>query len=433
MDIIELIARKRDGGTYTIAEISRLVQLICDARTPDYQISALLMAIYLQGMNEGEVSYLARAMAETGETISFPSDEGLVVDKHSTGGVGDKTTLVLMPLIAATGLKVAKLSGRGLGHTGGTLDKLSVFEGYRYDLSRKEIIRAVHDTGIVLSGQTERLVPADRRMYALRDSTATVDSLPLIASSIMSKKIAGGAKAILLDVKVGNGAIFEDAGKARELARSLVSIGQHLQIPTRAVLTDMSAPLGYAVGNALEVGEAIETLRGEGPARFRELCIQLGIRLLMMTGRTPSEQAAEDLLNRTLDSGEALEKFRSIIENQGGKSHYLDYPEDLPRAAFQKTLTAPESGFIVSIHARKIGMASMYSGAGRASKDQEVDLGAGIFLHQERGNLVAKGDPLLTIYASSPEKMDQVVQIASSAITISDEAPEPTPLILGEI
>lgn len=433
MSIIELIVKKRDGGTYTEAEIYRLVQLICDARTPDYQISALLMAIYLRGMNEWEVSYLTRAMAETGETISFPSAEGLVVDKHSTGGVGDKTTLVLMPLIAATGLKVAKLSGRGLGHTGGTLDKLSVFEGYQYDLSREEIIRAVHQNGIVLSGQTGRLVPADQRMYALRDSTGTVDSLPLIASSIMSKKIAGGAKAILLDVKVGNGAIFEDSGKARELASSLVSVGQHLQIPIRAVLTDMSAPLGYAVGNALEVGEAIETLRGEGPVRFRELCIQLGIRLMMMTGRTPSKQAAEDLLNKTLDSGEALEKLRSIIENQGGNSRYLDHPEDLPRAAFQKTLTSPESGFIVSIHARKIGMASMYSGAGRTSKEQKVDLGAGIYLHQDRGNPVSKGDPLLTIYAASPEKMDQALQIASSAITIADEAPKPTPLILGEI
>ena len=433
MKFIEMIALKRDGGALDQTGINRMVQFICDENIPDFQISALLMAIYLRGMSEDEIAWLTLAMAKSGETIDLSHIGGIVVDKHSTGGVGDKTSLVLMPMIAAAGLRTAKISGKGLGHTGGTLDKLSVFEGFRYNLSREEIVRAVMEKGIVLTGSTDHLVPADKRMYALRDLTATVDSLPLIASSIMSKKIAAGAGAILLDVKVGNGAIIEDLDRARKLALALVSIGNHLQVPTKAVLTDMSTPLGKAIGNALEVREAIETLKGQGHAKLRNLCLKLGARLLLLAGKSATLESAENELIKILDSGKALEQFRILIENQGGSSRYLDYPEELPVAAYQKTLVAAESGYISAIHAKKIGIASMYSGAGRISKDQNLDLGAGIYLHKERGDQVAKGEALMTVYATDVSKLEQAFRLAATAIGFTNQMVADLPLLIEEI
>ncbi len=433
MKLIEMIAHKRDGGAFGQTEINRMVQFICDENIPDFQISSLLMAIYLRGMSEDEIAWLTLAMAKSGETIDLSHIGGIVVDKHSTGGVGDKTSLVLMPMVAAAGLRIAKISGKGLGHTGGTLDKLSVFEGFRYNLSRQEIIRAVEEKGIVLTGPTEQLVPADKRMYALRDLTATVDSLPLIASSIMSKKIAAGAGAILLDVKVGSGAIIEDLDRARKLALALVSIGKHLQVPTKAVLTDMSTPLGKAVGNALEVREAIETLQGQGHKKLRNLCLQLGARLLLLAGKSATLESAENELIKILDSGKALDQFRVLIENQGGSGRYLDYPDELPVAAYQKVIVAADTGYISGLHAKKIGIASMHSGAGRISKDQKLDLGTGIYLHKERGDQVVKGEVLMTVYATDVSKLEQACRLAATAIELADCPVPELPVIMEEI
>ncbi|MBK8506704.1 MAG: thymidine phosphorylase [Saprospiraceae bacterium] len=433
MSIIELIVKKRDGGAFSTSEIHQLIAFICDPSIPDFQISAILMAIYLKGMNEREVVDLTLAMAHSGDSLDFGTIEGIVVDKHSTGGVGDKTSLVLMPLVAAAGLKVAKISGRGLGHTGGTLDKLSVFEGFRYDLTKDEIITGVQSRGIVLTGQTDHMVPADMRMYALRDLTATVDALPLIASSIMSKKIAAGAQAILLDVKVGSGAIFSNIDRARQLARIMVSIGRSLDIPTKAILTDMNAPLGRAVGNALEVKEAIETLQGGGNRQLKDLCLYLGSKLLVLSGKISSSQDATNQLDMLIKSGKALNQLKVMVEGQGGKSEYINHPEKILLSPLQLTLKASQSGYIQSIHAQKIGRGSMYSGAGRVHKDDKLDLGAGILLHKDSGDFVHVGEALLTIYASHQVKLENAMDAVRDAFAINTTEPELEPLIKEEL
>ncbi|NND34164.1 MAG: thymidine phosphorylase [Saprospiraceae bacterium] len=433
MSIIDLIRVKRDGRVWDKHSISELIRYVCDPETPDYQIAAILMAIYLRGMNDREITDLTSEMAASGKKINLSNLKTPVLDKHSTGGVGDKTSLVLMPMVAACGVKTAKLSGRGLGHTGGTLDKLSVFPGFRSDLEHSEILDAVEKSGLVISGQTEGLVPADKRMYALRDLTATVDSIPLIVSSIMSKKIATGASALLLDVKVGTGSIFADRERSKLLAKKLVQVGKSLKLNTRAVLTDMSAPLGYAVGNALEVKEAIYTMQGRGPTQLRELCLELGSRMVVMSGLISDLEVAREQLAKSLESGRALEYFKRMIENQGGDPYLADHPEEVPVSSLQSEVHAKKEGFISCIDARSIGIASMLSGAGRITKDQRIDLGAGILLHKKVGDRVNINELILTIYSSKQIALDQAKKVAGEAVTISSTKPDVAPLIIDEV
>ncbi|MCL4117712.1 UNVERIFIED_CONTAM: hypothetical protein GTU68_002338 [Idotea baltica] len=431
--MIDLIAKKRDGQEWTGREIKTIVRHICNPSVPDFQVSALLMAIYLKGLSKQELAQLTRSMAEEGSMFDLGGLGDQVVDKHSTGGVGDKTTLVLLPLLMSVGVKTLKLSGKGLGHTGGTLDKLQVFNGFRFDLSKEEIMNAMSEIGCVLSGQTEEIVPADRRMYALRDLTATVDSLPLIASSIMSKKIASGAHCILLDVKVGNGAIYEDLDKARLLAQTMVEIGTTLQVKTKAILTNMSEPLGMAVGNSLEVREAIETLQGNGSNTLRELSVELAATLMIMSGKEREIGAARRILKSAMSSGQALDQLKKLISGQGGDTNYIERPETIPVARHQRLVLAPTTGFISEIKAKSIGIASMKTGAGRSAKDADIDLGAGILLAKKCGDYVGMGDPLFTLFATDPKLLDLAEPIATGAFAFSKEAPVSIPIILEEI
>ena len=431
--MLKLIESKRDGREWSAQDIAKLIKLVCNHQTADFQIAAVLMAIYLNGMSDREITDLTAEMVHSGQRIDLSHLTVPVLDKHSTGGVGDKTSLILLPMIAACGLKTVKLSGKGLGHTGGTLDKLSTFPGFRTDLEVSEIIHAVETTGFVISGQTEALVPADKRLYALRDLTATVDSLPLIASSIMSKKISTGASGILLDVKTGNGAVFSDIGRARSLAKKMVQIGTALNVETRAVLTPMSSPLGYAVGNSLEVKEAILMLQNQGSAQLRELCLEIGSRMIMMSGRTINMDDARTDLMAVLDNGKALDCFRSMIVNQGGDPAFVDHPQRLPLAPLKKQVLASADGFISGIHAKSIGVASMLTGAGRQSKEQAIDIGAGILLNKKVGDRVQAGDLLLTVYSSEEKRLNQATEIAENAVDISQNKPEPISVIIEEI
>ncbi|MCB0670068.1 MAG: thymidine phosphorylase [Saprospiraceae bacterium] len=432
MNIKELITKKRDRKALSSQEIGQLVKLVCDPEVPDYQISALLMAIFLNGMDDMEIASLTKNMAYSGEVLDFSNEPGPILDKHSTGGVGDKTSLILVPLLNELGLKIAKLSGKGLGHTGGTLDKLSVFDGFRIDLSKNEIQRQVGKIGMAITGQTEFLVPADKRIYTLRDLTCTIESIPLIASSIMSKKIACGAGHILLDVKVGSGAMFSDLEHASMLARQMVSIGTALNVPTRAVLTDMSVPLGSCIGNALEVKEAIEILKGEGDLRLRTLCFELAARAFQMVNENIEYQEIDYQINRAINSGNALNKLKVLVEAQGGNSEYIYHPERLPLALHQSSVAAPNSGYISRLDARKIGMVSMLSGAGRVKKEDILDLGAGVILEANFGQYVRTGDPLASIFASSQSKLAEAADVLQSAFEISQQAPGDLPLILKE-
>ncbi|MCB0689520.1 MAG: thymidine phosphorylase [Saprospiraceae bacterium] len=432
MSIIDLIVKKRDRGKFSTTEIGELIDYVCNPEIPDYQISALLMALYLNGLDDDETSDLTRAMATSGDTLNFPNTPGAIIDKHSTGGVGDKTSLVLVPLLAAAGLKVAKLSGRGLGHTGGTLDKLGVFDGFQVDLNKTAIEALVNENGMVISGQTDRIVPADKRLYSLRDLTGTVESMPLIASSIMSKKIASGARYILLDVKVGSGAMFSDPEKAKTLALKMVGIGKTLGVPTKAVLTDMNVPLGKMVGNALEVREAIDTLHGGGDQRFRELCIRLASKALALTSGSNNDQQFDNHIVGLINSGKAFDKFRLLISSQGGDLTAVDHPEMLPLADFQKTLYSDTKGYISGIEAKKIGIGSMVSGAGRSRKEDKINLGAGVELHVSLGDSVNKGSPLATVYASDSQRLAKAIEVILPAFTYALEKPDPSRLILAE-
>lgn len=432
MNIKELITKKRDRKALGSQEISQLVKLVCDPEVPDYQISALLMAIFLNGMDEMEIASLTKNMAYSGEVLDFSNEPSPILDKHSTGGVGDKTSLILVPLLNELGLKIAKLSGKGLGHTGGTLDKLSVFDGFRIDLSKNEIHQQVRKIGMAITGQTESLVPADKRIYTLRDLTCTIESIPLIASSIMSKKIACGADYILLDVKVGSGAMFSDLEHASMLARQMVSIGTALKVPTKAVLTDMSVPLGRCIGNALEVREAIEILKGEGDLRLRTLCFELAARAFQMINESMKPQEIDYQINSAIMSGNALNKLKVLVEAQGGNSEYIDYPERLPLALHQSSVAAQNSGYVSRMDARKIGIASMLSGAGRVKKEDTLDLGAGVIVEANFGQYVKTGDPLASIFASSQSKLADAAEVLQSAFEISQEAPSDLPLILKE-
>ena len=430
MRAVDVIAKKRDGLALSAEEIRWFVLEYTAGRLPDYQAAALLMAIYLRGMDMDETVHLTRAMIDSGETLSFRGIAPIIVDKHSTGGVGDKTTLALAPLVASLGLPVAKISGRGLGFTGGTLDKLEAIPGFRCDLAPAEFRSIVRRVGLAIAGQTANLAPADGKLYALRDVTATVGSLPLIASSIMSKKLAAGADAILLDVKIGHGAFMKTISEGRALARIMVEIGRRQGRRIIAILTDMHQPLGRAVGNALELVEAIETLQGAGPADFRALVTILAGHLLHLGERAAEPAAGQRLAAEALDNGTAYAKFREFVAAQGGDVSCVDDTGRLPRARHMRTVTAPRSGYVREINAMQIGLTSAELGAGRAKKGDPIDHAVGLVLHAKVGDRVETGAPLFTIHANRDnETTAAALQRASRAYGWSDEPVDPPPLI----
>ncbi len=429
MRMVDLIAKKRDGKELTTAEINFIIEGYTKDEIPDYQVSALAMAIYFKDMTERERADLTMAIVNSGDTIDLSAIEGVKVDKHSTGGVGDTTTLVLAPLVAALDIPVAKMSGRGLGHTGGTIDKLEAIEGFHVEISKEEFVNLVNKDKIAVIGQSGNLTPADKKLYALRDVTATVDSIALIASSIMSKKIAAGADAIVLDVKTGAGAFMKTVDDAKELAHAMVSIGNNVGRKTMAVISDMSQPLGFAIGNALEVKEAIDTLQGKGPKDLEELCLALGRQMVFLANRASSLEEAEDMLKEVMKNGKALDKFKEFIANQGGDPSVVDHPEKLPQAKYLIEVPAKEDGVVAEIVADEIGIAAMLLGAGRATKESEIDLAVGLMLNKKVGDPVKVGESLVTIHANR-ENVDDVMAKIYENIRIGDHA-EPLVLIYG--
>ncbi|AWP25653.1 pyrimidine-nucleoside phosphorylase [Paenibacillus vortex V453] len=424
MRMVDLIAKKRDGKELTTEEINFFIDGYTKGDIPDYQVSAMNMAIYFQDMSDRERADLTMAMVNSGETIDLSAIEGIKVDKHSTGGVGDTTTLVLAPLVAALDIPVAKMSGRGLGHTGGTIDKLESIEGFHVEISKDEFVNLVNQHKIAVIGQTGNLTPADKKLYALRDVTATVNSIPLIASSIMSKKIAAGSDAIVLDVKTGAGAFMKTVEDAKELAHAMVSIGNNVGRKTMAVISDMSQPLGAAIGNSLEVQEAIDALRGEGPKDLEELCLALGRQMVYLAQKADSLEDAEEKLREVIRNGKALEKFKEFIQNQGGDSSVVDHPDRLPKAQYLIELPAQQDGVVAELVADEIGTAAMLLGAGRATKESEIDLAVGLMLNKKVGDTVKKGDSLVTIHANR-ENVDDVKQKLYESIRIADHADAP--------
>lgn len=407
MRMYDLIVKKRDGGVLCKEEIAFMIDEYTAGNIPDYQMSAMMMAVYFRGMNESETLNLTMAMAHSGEMLDLSGIRGVKVDKHSTGGVGDKTSLALTPMVAACGIKVAKMSGRGLGHTGGTIDKLESFPGFSTEISTELFIENVNRHGIAIMGQTKDLAPADKKLYALRDVTATVDQMSLIASSIMSKKLAAGADAIVLDVKTGSGAFMKKEEDSFALAREMVRIGNGAGRKTIAVVSDMDQPLGCAVGNALEVKEALDTLQGRGPADFTQLCMTLGTQMLLAGGVADEEEAARDMLQEAISSGKALDKFAEFIEAQGGSREDVYHPERLPQAAIQEEVIAPCDGVITHIRCDEIGMVSLILGGGRETKESKVDLSVGLILYKKCGDHVRKGEPLAILHANSREKLEE--------------------------
>ncbi|MEK4028908.1 pyrimidine-nucleoside phosphorylase [Pseudobacillus sp. FSL P4-0506] len=432
MRIVDLIQKKRDGEQLTTEEINFIVEGYTNGTIPDYQISAWLMAVYFQNMTEKERADLTMAMVASGDQINLKAIEGVKVDKHSTGGVGDTTTLILGPLVAAAGVPVAKMSGRGLGHTGGTIDKLEAIDGFHVEITNEQFIELVNKNKIAIIGQSGNLTPADKKLYALRDVTATVNSIPLIASSIMSKKIAAGADAIVLDVKTGAGAFMKTLEDSRELAKAMVNIGNNVGRKTMAVISDMSQPLGYAIGNALEVKEAIDTLKGEGPEDLTELCLVLGSHMVYAAGKADSLEDARQTLIKLINNGEALDKFKLFIKAQGGDSSVADHPERLPQAKYKIELPAKEDGWVAEIIADHVGTAAMWLGAGRATKDSDIDLAVGIMLNKKIGASVKAGESLATIYSNN-EDVVQVKEELYKSILLSKEKVAPPILIHEEI
>lgn len=424
MRMVDLIAKKRDGKELTTEEINFFIDGYTKGDIPDYQVSAMNMAIYFQDMTDRERADLTMAMVNSGETIDLSAIEGIKVDKHSTGGVGDTTTLVLAPLVAALDIPVAKMSGRGLGHTGGTIDKLESIEGFHVEISKDEFVNLVNQHKIAVIGQTGNLTPADKKLYALRDVTATVNSIPLIASSIMSKKIAAGSDAIVLDVKTGAGAFMKTVEDAKELAHAMVSIGNNVGRKTMAVISDMSQPLGAAIGNSLEVQEAIDALRGEGPKDLEELCLALGRQMVYLAQKADSLEDAEEKLREVIRNGKALEKFKEFIQNQGGDASVVDHPDRLPKAKYLIELPAQQDGVVAELVADEIGTAAMLLGAGRATKESEIDLAVGLMLNKKVGDAVKKGDSLVTIHANR-DNVDDVKQKLYESIRIADHADAP--------
>jgi pyrimidine-nucleoside phosphorylase len=432
MRMVDLIEKKRDGNELSKEEIDFIIQGYTEGSIPDYQISALTMAIFFQGMTELERANLTMAMVESGDQIDLSQIDGIKVDKHSTGGVGDTTTLVLGPLVAAVGVPVAKMSGRGLGHTGGTIDKLESVEGFHVEIKNEEFIQLVNQNKIAVIGQSGNLTPADKKLYALRDVTATVNSIPLIASSIMSKKIAAGADAIVLDVKTGAGAFMKTLDDSRELAKAMVRIGNNVGRRTMAVISDMSQPLGFAIGNALEVKEAIDTLNGVGPEDLTELCLTLGSHMVLLAEKAATFEEARELLEKAIQDGSALEKLKVFLSSQGGDASVVDEPSKLPQAKYRMELEAQEDGYISEIVADEVGTAAMLLGAGRATKESIIDLAVGLVLRKKIGDQVAKGQSLVTIY-SNFEDINAVKEKLYKNIKISSFKVEAPILIHEEI
>ncbi len=433
MRAYDIIAKKRDGGDLSREEIDFLVQGFTAGEVKDYQMSAWAMAVFFRGMNPRETADLTMAMVHSGDMLDLKDIKGIKVDKHSTGGVGDKTTLVLAPLVSSAGVSVAKMSGRGLGHTGGTLDKLEAIPGFRIELTRQEFIANVNRIKIAVAGQTGNLVPADKKLYALRDVTATVNSVPLIASSVMSKKISSGADAIVLDVKTGSGAFMKTVDESFSLAEAMVEIGSLVGRKTTALVTDMDQPLGLAVGNALEVKEAIATLKGEGPADLTELCLALGGEMLVLAGVSSESGQAREHLSQVISSGAALEKFKEFVSAQGGDPRVADDPSLLPEAKYILPVLAEQSGFVQGIAAEAVGRCAMVLGAGRATKDSPIDSAVGIVLAKKRGSQVKAGDVLAYVHANHPVRAAQAVSEVKSAYFVQDGAPAKVPLVYGRV
>ncbi|WP_087503688.1 pyrimidine-nucleoside phosphorylase [Staphylococcus haemolyticus] len=425
MRMVDIIEKKRDGKSLSKEEIEFFIKGYTNGDIPDYQASSLAMAIFFQDMNDEERAALTMAMVNSGDVIDLSKINGIKVDKHSTGGVGDTTTLVLAPLVAAVGVPVAKMSGRGLGHTGGTIDKLESIKGFHVEISEEDFIKLVNENQVAVIGQSGNLTPADKKLYALRDVTGTVNSIPLIASSIMSKKIAAGADAIVLDVKTGNGAFMKTLEDAEALAHAMVSIGNNVGRNTMAIISDMSQPLGRAIGNALELKEAIDTLNGKGPEDLTELVLTLGSQMVVLANRAITLEEARQLLNEAIENGSALEKFKTFLENQGGDASVVDAPELLPTATYQIEYKAQSSGVVSELIANEIGVASMMLGAGRQTKEDEIDLSVGIVLNKKVGDVVKEGESLLTIH-SNRENVDDVIKKLDESIEIQAQATTPT-------
>ncbi|MBR3294481.1 MAG: pyrimidine-nucleoside phosphorylase [Oscillospiraceae bacterium] len=426
MQMTDLIAKKRDGGALSTEEIQFAIQGYTRGEIPDYQMSALCMAILFRGMDDRETLDLTLAMMHSGEMLDLSPIRGVKADKHSTGGVGDKTSLILCPMVAACGLKIAKMSGRGLGHTGGTIDKLESFPGFVTGISEQRFFDNVNRIGMAIAGQTADLVPADKKLYALRDVTGTVPSIPLIVSSIMSKKLASGADVIVLDVKCGSGAFMKTPAQAEELARSLTRVGRLAGRKVAAVITDMDEPLGCAVGNALEVKEAIRVLRGEAKGELLELCLTLGACMLTEAGLAEDDRAARRMLQQAIDDGSALRKLREFVEAQYGDPASVDDLSLLPAAPIRLEVPCESAGFVSHIQAEQIGLVSMHLGGGRATKESAIDLGVGVVLHKKVGDRVEKGDSLATIHASDEKKAREAVELLRACYTLS-EAPVEKP------
>lgn len=433
MRMYDIILKKRNSEELTKEEIDFFVQGYTKNTIPDYQASALLMAIYFQGMNKRETADLTLSMVHSGTTINLSSVKGIKVDKHSTGGVGDKTTLVLAPMVAAAGVPVAKMSGRGLGHTGGTLDKLESIEGFRVDLQLDDFIKNVNEIKIAVCGQTVDLAPADKKLYALRDVTATVDNVSLIASSIMSKKLASGADAIVLDVKTGSGAFMKTLDDSFILAKEMVDIGTNLNKNVIAFITEMNEPLGFAVGNSLEVKEAIETLRGHGPEDLLHLCIELGAAMVVLGGRTSNMDEARQILYKTISEGTAIEKLKDMVKAQYGNTTQIDNPELLPKANHIVDILAEKEGYVHGIDAEEVGRAALVIGAGRETKESPIDYSVGILLVKKVGHKVSKGDILAKVHINDMQKLDDCKQKLIEAYDLSMEIPETRPLIFGKV
>ena len=434
MRMYDIIVKKRNGEALTDEEIAFFVKGYTDGSIPDYQASALLMAIYFQGMTEHETAVLTMEMAHSGDMLDLSAIKGMKADKHSTGGVGDKTSLVLTPLAASIGIPVAKMSGRGLGHTGGTIDKLESFPGFTTGISEETFIHNVNTIGIAIAGQTKNMAPADKKLYALRDVTGTVDSIPLIASSIMSKKLAAGADVIVLDVKTGSGAFMKTEEDSIKLAEEMVKIGNNVGRKTLAVISDMDEPLGYAVGNAIEVKEAIDTLNGHGPADLLELCLTIGSLMAIGTGKAGSTEEARKLLVEKLDDGSALKKFAEFVEAQGGDSAPVFNTDLLPQASIVREVTSPVDGYVSHIESDRVGISAMKLGGGRETKESAIDLSVGILINKKVGDSVKKGEKIATLYANDHAKLEAALSELEQSYSYSQtpvERPELIKTIIG--
>ena len=432
MRMYDIIKKKRDGGELSTAEIQHFIKGVTDGSIPDYQISALCMAIYFKGMTVRETCDLTFAVRDSGDKLDFSEIEGIRVDKHSTGGVGDKTSLVVAPIVAALGVKVAKMSGRGLGHTGGTIDKLEAIEGFQTTLSDAAFMKQVNRIGFAIVGQSKQFAPADKKLYALRDVTATVDSMPLIAASIMGKKLAADDDCIVLDVKTGSGSFMKSVENSKELAKLMVDIGKSAGKKMVALITNMDRPLGYAIGNSLEVIEAVETLKGHGPQDFTEVCLTLAGHMLSLAGKGSVAECVA-LAKRTIEDGSALRKLIEVVKAQGGNAALIENTDNFARAKYSHPVKSPKGGYIAKVDTESYGLSSLALGAGRNTAEDEIDYSAGIILRKKTGDLVEEGEEIATLYSNDKTAFARAEEILLAATELTGEKPKEEPLIYGII